>query len=146
MNFITFILQTHLLQGIFMFVCACVTSAGSSVQAQKRFMLLTSSSLEFTTQSTKGRLSRNQSEPPSTAMPSGILRSPRRHMCVSHSQKRRSRPCLRMKLRDTQCSAEYCINLYLQYFHLRRIQCINIILEYEVLKFTIQPLNPEVSL
>ena len=47
------------------------------------------------------RFRRNQSEPPSTAMPSGILRSPRRHMCVSHSKKSRSRPCLRMNLERT---------------------------------------------
>lgn len=83
-------------------VCSvCVlTSAGSSVQVQKRFMLVTRSSWEFITYSTNGRLSRNQSEPPSTEMPSGILRSPSRHMWVSHSKKSRSRPCLRINLVD----------------------------------------------
>lgn len=61
-------------------------------------MLVTRSSSELMTYSTKARFSRNQSEPPSTAMPSGIFLSPRRHMCVSHSKKSRSRPCFLMNL------------------------------------------------
>lgn len=50
------------------------------------------------TYSTKRRVSANQSEPPETSRPSGMLRSPRRHMWLSHSWKRRSRPCFLINL------------------------------------------------
>lgn len=70
-------------------------------------MLVTRSSWELMTYSTNIRLSRNQSEPPSTDMPSGIFLSPSRHIWVSHSKKSRSKPCFLMNLLAIINNANY---------------------------------------
>lgn len=59
------------------------------------------------TYSTKIRFNRNQSEPPSTDMPSGIFLSPSRHIWVSHSKKSRSKPCFLMNLLAIINNANY---------------------------------------
>lgn len=78
-------------------------------------MLVTMSSSVLMTYSTKARFSRNQSEPPSTVMPSGIFLSPRRHMCVSHSKKSRSRPCFLMNLQSAISTTCQTFSLPLDY-------------------------------